>query len=86
MARRFRLYNKKRGNRATGSQRMGRWGEALFYCAFLLLGGGALCLIILTMLMPQWRASYVYAESTAKVIKVLPPQQTQMEKSITYRP
>ncbi|MCE9553927.1 MAG: DUF3592 domain-containing protein [Planctomycetes bacterium] len=86
MARRFRLYNKKRGGRATGSQRIGRWGEALFYCAFLLLGGVALTLIILTMLMPQWRASYVYAESTAKVIKVLSPYKNQTEKSTTYCP
>lgn len=86
MARRFRLYNKKRGDRATGSQRIGRLGEALFYCAFFLLGGVALTLIILTMLVPQWRASYVYAESTAKVIGVLPPEKSPTEKSTAYRP
>lgn len=84
MARRFRLYNKKRGDRATGSQRIGLLGEALFYCAFLLLGGIALALIILTLLAPQWRANYVYAQSTAKVIQVLPLQKN--PEGTAYRP
>lgn len=86
MSRRFRLYNKKRGDRATGSQRIGRLGEALFYGAFLLIGGGGLALIVMTMLVPQWRANYVYEETTARVVRVLPPQELQANNTTTYRP
>ena len=65
---------------------MGRLGEALFYGVFLLLGGAALALIIWTMLAPQWRANYVYAQTTAKVIKVLDPEEKPTESGMTYRP
>jgi hypothetical protein len=86
MAWRFRLYGKKRGDRATGSQRIGRLGEGLFYGAFLLLGGGALALIILTMIVPQWRANYVYVETTAKVLDIPPPETEPTEKGAVYNP
>jgi len=65
---------------------MGRLGEALFYGAFFLVGAGGLALVVMTMLVPQWRANYVYEETTATVIRVLPPQENQTDKTTNFRP
>ncbi|MCE9547224.1 MAG: DUF3592 domain-containing protein [Planctomycetia bacterium] len=87
MARRFLFFfRKKRGSRATGSERLGRLGEALFYTAILVLGGAALALIIWTMIVPQWRANYGFRETTCRVLDVPLPEENHGMESTTYRP
>ena len=68
MARSFRFYPKKRGNRRTGSGRLGRLGEALFFAVFLAVGCGVLVLMVTTLLVPQWRLNHDFVETTCKVL------------------
>lgn len=68
MARRFKFIGKKRGDRATGSRREGRLGEAIFYLAFLILGALALLLLIQRMIVPEWRVNRSYLATQGKVL------------------
>ncbi len=51
MARSFRLWHKKRGDRTTGSELVGGLGEALFFGVLFLLGAVSLTYIIMTNVM-----------------------------------
>lgn len=53
----LRFYGKKRGARRTGSQRLGSYGEALFYSVLLLLGTVSFYLLLVQMILPEWRAN-----------------------------
>ncbi|HUT14008.1 MAG TPA: hypothetical protein VMY42_26205 [Thermoguttaceae bacterium] len=68
MARFFRYYGKKRGDRRTGSRTLGSAGEALFFAVFLLLGCGVGTAMFLGSVLPQWRVNYEYVLHTCKVI------------------
>lgn len=68
MARRFKLIGKKRGDRATGSRRGGRFGEAIFYLALLILSSGALVTVVLNLIVPEWRVNQVYEPSQGLVL------------------
>ena len=68
MARKIRIVPKKRGSRRTGSKKLGRVGEALFFGLFCLLGLGGLVLIVATLLIPEWRANHVFARQTCLVL------------------
>ena len=68
MARTFRWYLKKRGNRRTGSRTLGSIGEALFFAFFLLIGGIALAVLISTLVIPEWEVNHEFVESTCKII------------------
>ncbi|MGA2060793.1 MAG: DUF3592 domain-containing protein [Thermoguttaceae bacterium] len=68
MARTFRWYQKKRGNRRTGSRTLGSIGEALFFAFFLLVGGIALAVMISTLLIPEWQVNHEFVEHPCKVI------------------
>ena len=48
LARSFRLYEKKRGNRRTGSSKLGTAGEAVFFAALVLLGCAGLAVLFAT--------------------------------------
>lgn len=68
MARQFRVYEKKRGNRRTGSSKLGSAGETVFFAVFLLLGCGGLAVMIATLIVPQWRVSHDFVEAECTVI------------------
>ena len=55
MARPFRLYIKKRGDRRTGSEELGSVGEAVFFAFFLGMGTIALITILASVVIPEWR-------------------------------
>ncbi len=60
MARSFRVYQKKRGNRRTGSKKLGSAGEGLFFALVLLVGFVGLVVLIATLVIPEWRANYQF--------------------------
>jgi hypothetical protein len=68
VARSFRLYEKKRGNRRTGSKRFGSLGEALFFAVFFLLGCAGMVFLLATRLIPEWRVNHAFIETTCTVI------------------
>jgi hypothetical protein len=68
LARTFRWYLKKRGNRRTGSRTVGNVGEALFFAFFLLIGGSVLTTMLFTLVIPEWRVNHEYAEHTCKIV------------------
>ena len=68
MARTFRWYQKKRGNRRTGSRTLGSVGEALFFAFFLLIGGIALTAMLFTLVIPEWQVNHEFVEHTCKII------------------
>ncbi|HEY4761999.1 MAG TPA: DUF3592 domain-containing protein [Thermoguttaceae bacterium] len=85
MARTFRWYNKKRGNRRTGSPTLGSIGEAIFFAVFLLIGSIALTAMIFTLLIPEWRANHEFVEHQCRVVgKRL--AQTEGEDGPLFRP
>lgn len=68
MARSFRICDKKRGHRRTGSKWLGRAGEALFFAVVLLLGCGGLVLIFATLVIPEWRVNHEFASHQCTVL------------------
>ena len=62
MARRLlRFYGKKRGARRTGSQRLGSYGEAVFYSVLLVMGAASFYLLLTQMILPEWQANRRFA-------------------------
>jgi len=68
LARGFRYYEKKRGDRRTGSSSFGSLGEALFFAVFLLLGCGGATLMFYQFVVPEWRVYHEFVETTCKVL------------------
>lgn len=85
MARGFRYYGKKRGNRRTGSPALGSIGEAVFFAAMLLLGCGGLVKLSFLLIVPQWRVNHEFIETTCKVVKTRIDER-KGEDSPVYRP
>ncbi len=56
MARRLRYFEKKRGNRRTGSNQLGFAWETLFFAALLVVGCAVLWVLVAQMIVPQWQA------------------------------
>ncbi|MEN6497771.1 MAG: hypothetical protein ABFD16_26025 [Thermoguttaceae bacterium] len=69
MARGFRFYEKKRGNRRTGSKTLGSAGEALFFASFFLVGCLGVVVLVATLLIPEWRANHEFVRHTCLVRK-----------------
>jgi len=69
VARSFRLYEKKRGNRRTGSKRFGSLGEALFFAVFFLLGCAGMVFLLATQVIPEWRVNHAFIETTCTVLE-----------------
>ncbi len=67
MARSFRVYQKKRGNRRTGSRTLGSLGELVFFGMFFLAGCAGIVLLVATSLIPEWRVSHEFVETTCVV-------------------
>jgi len=68
LARRFRFYEKKRGERRTGSGKAGSMGEGLFYLALLMGGFVSLTMIFVTWVFPVWQSNWRYDEHTCVVL------------------
>ncbi|MEN6405552.1 MAG: hypothetical protein ABFC77_03680 [Thermoguttaceae bacterium] len=68
MARSFRFYGKKRGNRRTGSPMLGSVGEALFWAVLLLLGCGGAVWMVVALVVPEWRVHHEFVETQCKVL------------------
>ncbi len=68
MARRFRYFEKKRGNRRTGSPALATFGEAAFYGVFLVGGLLGLGVLFFSVLMPQWRTNHDFVRNTCTVL------------------
>jgi hypothetical protein len=64
----FRLYQKKRGHRRTGSRTLGSVGEALFFGFFFAMGSIFLGIILSTLVIPEWRVNHVFLPNTCKVL------------------
>lgn len=67
MSRSFRIYQKKRGDRRTGSGSLARLGETLFFGLFFLGGCGGLVVVLATLIVPQWRVNNEFVETTCRV-------------------
>ena len=85
MARGFRFYEKKRGNRRTGSRRLGSAGEALFFAVFLLLGCAGVAAVVVSLLIPEWRANNEFLRQTCRVVDAKVAGK-QGEDGIVFRP
>jgi hypothetical protein len=86
LARNFRFYEKKRGNRRTGSRLVGRAGEALFWAAFLVLGCIWLFYGFLTFVVPEWRVNHEFAEHTCTVLDKRIGESKDQDGGAVYRP
>jgi hypothetical protein len=68
LARIFRYYGKKRGNRRSGSPVWASVGEALFFAVFVLLGCAGMVLIFSDLVVPEWRVHHEFVETPCKVL------------------
>jgi len=68
LARTFRWYQKKRGNRRTGSRTLGSVGEVLFFAFFLLIGSIVLTAMLFTLVIPEWQANHEFVEYKCKIV------------------
>ena len=69
MARTFRYFEKKRGNRRTGSRLLASIGEAVFFAVMLVVGIVAIILGITWLIVPEWRANHDFVETTCKIVE-----------------
>ena len=82
MARLFRLYEKKRGDRRTGSSKLGSAGEAIFFVAMLAIGIAGSSVLFVSLVWPEWRANRQFAETTCTVLA----KQVESDGDNRYRP
>jgi hypothetical protein len=69
LARGFRFYEKKRGNRRTGSKTVGSAGEALFFAVFFLVGCVGVVVLFATLVIPEWRVNHEFVPHRCLVRK-----------------
>lgn len=85
MAPRIRYYQKKRGNRRTGSKTMARVGEAIFFAVLLLLGCGGLVVMFFSQVVPQWRVNHEFLRHGCVVLDTRVDER-ETEGGAEYRP
>lgn len=85
MSRLLRLYEKKRGERRTGSSKLGSVGEALFFAVFLVFGIAAFAIMLITLIWPELRANRHYPETRCTVVQTAVSEQLS-DDGPTYRP
>jgi hypothetical protein len=84
LARRFRLFGKKRGDRRTGSKQLGSFGMTLFWAGTLLVGWWFLG-VVLTHVLAEWQSNRFFEENECVVLaKRVGTQPTGDHE--TYRP
>src|SRR5690348_6466898 len=64
----IRLYEKKRGDRRTGSSVFGNLSEALFFGFFLIVGCVAFAAMFGGLVWPEWRANRQFAAARCVVL------------------
>lgn len=69
MSRFFRLYEKKRGNRRTGSPAVGNAGEAAFFGIFFVVGCIAMAYMLVALVWPEWRANRQFEPTSGIVLE-----------------
>ena len=67
MSRSFRVYQKKRGNRRTGSRALGSLGELVFFGGVFFTGCSGIVFIVSNFLIPQWRVNHEFVETACTV-------------------
>lgn len=85
MSRTFRIYEKKRGDRRTGSGAIAGLGEAVFFGLFFLIGCVGLVAILAALIIPQWRANNEFVETTC-VVRAKTLAETRGDDGLLYRP
>jgi len=85
LARSFRLFDKKRGNRRTGSKRWGSVGELVVFASFLLFGCAVGAIILDTLVVPQWRANHEFVRVFCQVLEA-GVGESQDDEVTVYRP
>ena len=85
MARSFRICDKKRGDRRTGSRTLGRIGEIVFFSSLFLAGCIGLVVICGALVVPEWRANHVFVETTCTVLDHR-FEQSETSSGTLYRP
>jgi hypothetical protein len=68
VARPFRFLGKKRGQRRTGSNTLGRAGLGLFSAICFAIGVISLAFIVLKFSIPEWRANHEFVETNCRVL------------------
>jgi hypothetical protein len=81
----IRIYEKKRGNRRTGSTVFGSVGEAVFFAVVLLVGVGGLVALFATQVIPQWKASHEFVPHRCRVVDKRVGE-TETEDGTVWRP
>lgn len=84
-ARWFRVYEKKRGDRRTGSPVLGMLGEVVFHGAVFLLGCLGLALILVGFVIPDWRVNRDFVETECTVLDS-GVAKTEKNGVVLYRP
>ena len=87
MSRFFRLYEKKRGDRRTGSKALGNLGEALFFGIFFVVGCAALAYMLVVLVWPEWRANRQFEPAICVIVDKRPGKKpaTEVEPAV-FRP
>lgn len=85
MARGFRFYEKKRGNRRTGSKTLGSAGEALFFASFFLVGCLGVVVLFATLVIPEWRTNHEFVRHQC-VVRETRLAEKDGDDGLLYRP
>ena len=85
LARSFKFYGKKRGDRRTGSRSLGDAGLMLFFAVFFVAGIGFRTLLLATLVIPEWRVNHAFVETTCVVLKKRLGEKATGE-GMSYRP
>ena len=74
----IRVVHKKRGNRRSGSSKMGRLGEMIFFATFFVVGLVGLALIFAFVIIPELRSAREFVETlcVVKDKRIAEPDQT----------
>ena len=91
MPRWFRLFEKKRGSRRTGSKLAGSVGEALFFGMLFLAGLTALTALLVSLMFHHWPArqffpEMYYAETECAVVDTRLTPRQEADDRVLYRP
>jgi Protein of unknown function (DUF3592) len=80
------MFGKKRGHRRTGSKLWGSAGEALFFATLLGIGAGFLLLLLVKMVVPEWRANHDFVRTDATVLKTRLGESVDNDGRAVFRP
>ena len=85
LARSFRIVPKKRGNRSTGSKVWGKVIECALSAAALVAGTIALVVVLVKVVIPEWRVNHQFVEHTCVVLQTRLAKQEGADGTL-YRP